>query len=101
MFKESAVPYKSDLANFIADWWQFGAFLGAAAVAFFVGKERQRYKVDGIGREVKAQGRRIERLEAQGSAEAVQLAQIVTSQSYIIKTLDEIRGGLRGKMDKP
>lgn len=91
---------KADIARFVADWWQFGAFVGGAVIAFLVGKERQRYKVDQIGQEVEAQGKRIEKLETQGNAEAVQLAQIVTSQTHIIRTLEEIKTGLRGKVDK-
>lgn len=98
--KGGDMPYKVDLANFIADWWQFGAFIAVSVIAFLVGKERQRFKVDQIGKEVEAQGRRIEKLERQGNAEAVQLGQIVTSQTYIISTLDEIKESLRGKVDK-
>lgn len=101
------MPYKSDLATFIADWWQFGAFIGAAIVAFLAGKERQRFKVDQIGKDlerlslkVDGQAQDIEGLKAQGNAEAVTLAQIVTSQGYIVRTLDEIKDALRGKADK-
>lgn len=91
---------KTDIAKFIADWWHFGAFIGSAAIAFLIGKERQRFKVDQIGKEVEVQGKRIEKLETQGNAEAVQLAQIVTSQTHIIRTLEEIKTNLRGKADK-
>jgi hypothetical protein len=87
------MPYKAELHTIIADWWQFAVFLGGAVVAFIVGKERQRFKVDQIGREVEAQ-------EKQGAAEAVQLAQIVTSQSHILRTLDEIKQALGTKADK-
>jgi hypothetical protein len=94
------MPYKAELHTIIADWWQFAVFLGGAVVAFIVGKERQRFKVDQIGREVEAQGERIKALEKQGAAEAVQLAQIVTSQSHILRTLDEIKQALGTKADK-
>ena len=94
------MPYKIEAANIIADWWQFAIFVGSAVIAFFVGKERQRYKVDQIGQEVERQGRRIRTLEDQGNAEAVQLAQIVTSQGYIVQALNDIKETLRGKADK-
>lgn len=94
------MPYKSDLPTLIADLWQFAVFLGSAFIAFIVGKERQRFKVDQIGREVEAQGERIKALEKQGTAEAVQLAQIVTSQGHILRTLDEIKQALGTKADK-
>ena len=94
------MPYKAEIANIVTDWWQFAVFVGGAFIAFIVGKERQRFKVDQIGREVEAQGKRIAALETQGNAEAVQLAQIVTSQTYIMKTLDEIKQSLKGKADR-
>lgn len=94
------MPYKADIAALAADWWQFGVFLAGAIIAFFVGKERQRFRVDQIGKEVEAQGKRIEALEKQGNAEAVQLAQIVTTQGHILKALEEIKGTLKGKADK-
>lgn len=94
------MPYKVDLGAFVADWWQFGIFLASAVIAFFVGKERQRFRVDQIGREVEAQSRRIKALEDQGRSEAVQLGQIVTSQTYIIQTLNEIKETLKWKADK-
>jgi pantothenate kinase type III len=94
------MPYKAELHTIITDWWQFAVFVGGAFIAFVVGKERQRFKVDQIGREVEAQGERIKALEKQGTAEAVQLAQIVTSQGHILRTLDEIKQALGGKADK-
>jgi hypothetical protein len=94
------MPYKTDLAAFVADWWQFGVFLAGAVIAFGAGRERQRYRLDQVGREVKDQGDRIEALEKQGNAEAVQLAQIVTTQQHILRALEEIKESLKGKADK-
>lgn len=94
------MPYKTDVAALLIDWWQFGFFILGGVIAFFVGKERQRYRLDQIGQEVEDQGKRIRALETQGNAEAVQLAQIVTSQGYIVQALDEIKASLRGKVDK-
>lgn len=94
------MPYKADLPTLIADLWQFAVFLGSAVIAFIIGRERQRFKVDQIGRDVEAQGERIKALEKQGTAEAVQLAQIITSQGHILCTLDEIKQALGGKADK-
>lgn len=94
------MPYKTELSVFIADWWGFGAFLVGALVAFIAGRERQRYQVDAIGREVAAQSKRIERLESQGNYEAVRLGEIITTQNYIKETLIEIKQAMGGKADK-
>lgn len=94
------MPYKADIATLVADWWQFVFFLIGGAIAFIAGKERQRFKVDQIGREVEQQGRRIRALEVQGQSEAVQLAGIATSQAHILTSLEEIKNTLRGKADK-
>ena len=94
------MPDKTNMVSMLADWWPFGAFIGSVVVAFLTGKERQRFKVDQIGKDVEAQGKRIASLEAQGNSEAVQLAEILTSQKYIVQSLDDIKRSLAGKADK-
>jgi hypothetical protein len=94
------MPYKAELGAFVADWWQFGAFLVGGLIAYVAGRERQRFRVDQIGQEVRDQGERIAALEKQGTAEAVQLAQIVTTQQHILTALDDIKRALQGKADK-
>ncbi|MDD9727245.1 hypothetical protein PVV74_17430 [Roseovarius sp. SK2] len=88
------------MEDFIAEWWHFIAFIGGAIISFFVGRERQRYRVDEIGKEVKNQGLRIEKLEEQGISEQIQLAEIIVTQKNIVRTLDEIKASLQGKADK-
>lgn len=88
------------LVEIFRDWWGFGAFVLGGLLAFSAGKERQRYKVDKIGEEVERQGHRIEVLERQGNAEAVQLAEIATSQTHILNSLNEIKQAMRRKADK-
>lgn len=105
------MPEKADIANFVADWWQFGAFIFGAMVAFLVGKERQRYKVDQIGRDVEAlsqkvdrQGAEIESMRRDENANALHstevLTKLITSQGHIIQSLEEIKEALKGKADK-
>lgn len=91
---------RPEISDIVADWWQFAAFVTGTAVAFLIGRERQRFKVDQIGRDVDAQGKRIAALEAQGNAEAVQLAEIVVTQGHILTALEDIKETLRGKADK-
>lgn len=96
------MPYRDSLvASLIADWWQFVAFAVGGLVAYVAGRERTRFRVDQIGREVRAQGERIAALERQGNSEAVQLAQIATTQGHILKELGEIKVAMRGKADRP
>jgi len=101
------MPYKADLANFIADWWQCGVLWALSFAAYITGRERQRHKVDDVGKQLEdvekeqaRQGARILALEKQGNAEAVTLAEIVTTQGHILKALEEIKGTLKGKADK-
>ena len=39
---------------FVQDWWQFGAYLIAGIALYVTGRERQRYRVDEVGRDVAA-----------------------------------------------
>ena len=88
------------LVEIIQGWWGFGAFVVGGLIAYSAGRERQRYKIDQIGVEVERQGVRIEALERQGNTEAVQLAEIATSQTHILSSLNEIKEVLRRKADK-
>lgn len=105
------MPDEAEVVNFVADWWQFGAFMIGAIVAFLVGKERQRYKIDQIGHDVESlsqkvdrQGAEIESMRREENANAVHstevLTKLITSQGHIIQTLEEIKEALRGKADK-
>lgn len=101
------MPYKFDLLNMLQDWWGFVAFALGGFAAFVVGKERQRYKVDQVGKDVEKLSQRvtkqsaeIEALKQQGNTEAVALAGIASTQQYIVKTLDEIKANLKEKADK-
>jgi phage-related minor tail protein len=95
------MPYRdAGFWGFIADWWGFLAFLGAGAVAFLAGKERQRYRVDQIGKDVEILAKRVKALEVQGNAEAVTLGEIKVMLSQIVQALGEVRADLKGKADK-
>lgn len=88
------------LVNAVREWWDVGAFIVAGVLAFIVGKERQRWRVNQIGEEVEKQGKRISHLEAQGHTSAVTLAEIRTNQNLILTMLRELREDLKGKVDK-
>ena len=95
------MPYRdADLWGIIGDWWAFGAFIGTALIGFFIGRERQRWRVDQIGQEVQNQGHRITILETQGNSDAVQLAKIISTQTHILEGLHEIKASLQQKVDK-
>lgn len=84
----------------LREWWPFGVFLIGGWVSFLIGKERQRWRVDQIGIEVSKQGARIDKLEAQGQAEAVTLGEIKVTQELILAALSNLRDDLKGKADK-
>lgn len=88
------------MVNAVKDWWPFLAFVLGGLVSFLIGKERQRWRVDAIGRELEHQGKRIARLEVKGAEEAVMLGEIKTAQGLILSQLTELRAELRGKADK-
>lgn len=96
---------------FIKDWWGFGAFLAGAAGAYLTGRERQRYRVDAVGKDVSAlkkdvdavrkelgEIRTIEATEAVASARAI--TELATDVRYLRKAMDELRDDLRRKADK-
>lgn len=99
------------VATFIRDWWGFAAFIVGGLLAYSAGKERQRYKVDQIGRDVDRQGvelkelrNEVEKMRTQENKNHLHAAETVTklivSQGHIIERLDEIRTALAGKVDK-
>lgn len=95
------MPYRdAGFWGFISDWWGFLAFLGAGAVAFLAGKERQRYRVDQIGKDVEAITKRVKALEVQGGDVAVTLGEIKVMLAQIVQALGEVKADLRGKADK-
>lgn len=105
------MPFKTEITNLVQDWWQFAFFVGGAFVAFIVGKERQRYKVEDIGRDVSGLKKEVQDLREeltlihkQEGAEAVSSARSITELAtdirYLRKTVDEMRAELKEKADK-
>lgn len=105
------MPEKADIVSFVADWWQFGAFLIVSLAAFMTGKERQRYKIGQIGQDldrlskkVDQQGADIDSMRREENANAVHSAEVltklITQQGHIIQALEEIKVSLKGKADK-
>lgn len=105
------MPYKTELVTLVADWWQFGVFIGGSIIAFMVGKERQRYKVDQVGRDVcglkvemKEFRKELSAMKSIDGAEAVQAAKSITELAtdikYLRHSMDDLRSELRRKADK-
>ena len=106
------MPYKDGgLFAFIADWWQFGAYLIGGIALYITGRERQRYRVDEVGRDVSTLKRDLAEMKSEFSkggrdhaAEIVTttraLAEISTGQAHILRELGQLREELRGKADK-
>lgn len=113
------MPYRdSGLIAFIADWWQFGAYIIAGVILYVTGRERQRYKVDAVGRDVTALKEAVAEIKAglasenkDHNAEAIStakaLAEISAGQVHILKEvagfktdLSELRKEIKEKADK-
>lgn len=105
------MPYKAEIINLVSDWWQFAAFLGLGIVSFIVGRERQRYKVDEVGRDVCRLQKVVQEMQKDMSAmhtqdniDAVSAATSITALSqdikYLRESMDEIKNELRRKADK-
>lgn len=86
--------------SYIAEWWQFAVFALGGYGFYIVGRERQRFQIDQIGREVNRQSHEIEALKAQGTSEAITLAGIVATQAHIMASLEDIKETLKEKADK-
>lgn len=105
------MPEKFDVVGLIADWWQFLVFALGAVLTFLMGKERQRYKVDQIGKEVqwlRGEMREVRKeLKAmhEGDGEkaihdATSIAKLDTDIEYLKSGFDDLRNELRRKADK-
>lgn len=105
------MPFKTEITSLVQDWWQFAFFIGGAFIAFIVGKERQRYKVEDIGRDVvglkdelQEVRKELASMHQQDGAEAVSSARSITELAtdirYLRKTVDEMRAELKEKADK-
>ena len=95
----------------INDWWQFGAYIVAGVVLYVTGRERQRYRVDEVGRDVAALKLDVSEIKTELSKEGRDhaseiiettraLAEISTGQAHILRELGQLREELRGKADK-
>lgn len=84
----------------INDWWAFAAFVAGGVIAFLMGQERRRYRVDDLARKVERLDEDVRDLKAQGSADAVTLAEIRVQLKTIISALSDIREDVKGKADK-
>ena len=105
------MPGKVEIGAFLADWWQFGVFLLGIYGAWIMGKERQQYKVEQLGKDlcalkkdVSSIRREISDMHSQEGTEAVASAkamtELATDIKYLRKTVDDLREELRGKADK-
>lgn len=109
-----AAEYPMDESIFwavVKDWWGFGAFLAGAAGAYLTGRERQRYRVDAVGKDVSALKRDVDavrkelgEIRMQETSQAVEAARVIaelaTDVRYLRKAIDDLRDDLRRKADK-
>ena len=86
---------ESDFWQVLRDWWGFAAFVLTGIISYIAGRERQRFRIDDLGRKVEAQEKRLKTLEEQGRAEAISLAELRSSQAAILQALSEIRQDIR------
>lgn len=84
----------------IQDWWAFAAFVAGGVIAFLLGQERRRYRVDDLARTVERLDKDVRDLRAQGSADTVTLAEIRVQLRTIISELSNMREDVKGKADK-
>ena len=97
--------------QFLQEWWHIIVFALSGGVAFVLGKERNRWKIDQIGKEVEKAFTEIEKVERKVDAlkdtanrNAIELSNEVailqTHTSNILSLLMEMRDELRHKVDK-
>ena len=97
--RDSAVE-EYGLWQAVQDWWALGFTVGAAAIAYVAGRERQRSHLDDLERRVDAQDSRLKDLERQQGTDGRLLVQIRTQQDSILSLLKEVKDDLKGKADK-
>ena len=88
------------VALFVKEWWAVLLFLIGGVWAVLMGRERNAWRIDQVGRKIEEVERRVSHLETQGAAEAVTLAEIKIQLATVIETLGELRAELKGKADK-
>lgn len=86
--------------SILKDWWAFAAFVGGGVVAFFLGQERRRYKIEDLAQKFERFEIELESLKNQGRQEAVSVAEVRVQLTMILAAVTELREELRGKADK-
>lgn len=100
-----------NIPSLIERFWPFGAFLASSAIAFVIGRERQRWKVDDLGEQLASYSDRSDarfdklesRLKAMESAnviEATSIATGVAKQDMILMALERMERQIDNKADK-
>lgn len=84
----------------LREWWHVGLFLVGGAFAAMMGRERNTWRISEVGRKVDDIEGRVRKLEAQGAAEAITLAEIKITLANITTLLSELKHDLQGKQDK-
>ena len=97
--RDSAVE-EYGLWQAVQDWWALGFTVGAAAIAYIAGRERQRTHLDDLVRRVDAQEVRLRDMERQQGTDGKLLVEIRTQQNSILSLLKEVKDDLKGKADK-
>ena len=84
----------------IRDWWAFGVFVGGGVIAFLLGKERQRFRIDELARRMKELDADVQSIKRQTAAEAISLAEIRVELRANTQALTDLRNDLKGKADR-
>lgn len=99
------------LTTFLAEWWSVLVFMFSAVIAFIIGRERQRWKVDQLGEQIQKLNEdheknlvkivnRVERLEKERVADAQVLSGIAATQGQILERLEWIQRDLGQKKNR-
>jgi hypothetical protein len=88
------------MADIFRDWWAFVAFMLTGAIGWVLGLERNRWRIDDVGRAVGHLEERVKTLEAQGMASERSQATSNEKLDHIREDLREIKKDLRGKEDR-
>lgn len=99
------------IGQVLQEWWHVLVFMASGVVAFILGKERNRWKIDQLGKELNKAFVELDKLETKvdglkdaAAVNATTMSNAVTAlqtqMTNIYSLLTEVRDELRKKADK-